>query len=94
MNRFELRMQIVKFDKLKPQLLNYFFRSVCLLILCYAGKLSAQHTRQYTFTHYSKVSGLLSNQVNTVVQDADGFIWTGTTDGLQRFDGTTKKIFH
>ncbi len=93
MNRFALRVQIVTFDKPKFQLLNYFFRSVCLFILCYAGKLYAQQARQYTFTHYSTVSGLLSNQVNTVVQDADGFIWTGTTDGLQRFDGNRYKTF-
>lgn len=27
------------------------------------------------------------------MQDADGFIWTGTTDGLQRFDGYRYKTF-
>ena len=54
---------------------------------------SAQQPRSYSFTHYTTTSGLLSNQVNTIVQDADGYIWTGTTDGLQRFDGTRYKTF-
>lgn len=39
------------------------------------------------------MSGLLSHQVNAVLQDADGYIWAGTTDGLQRFDGTRYRTF-
>ncbi len=36
---------------------------------------------------------MLSNQVNTVVQDEAGYIWAGTTDGLVRFDGWRYKNF-
>ncbi|CAN5758660.1 hypothetical protein BH11BAC3_BH11BAC3_11850 [soil metagenome] len=53
----------------------------------------AQQPKQYSFTHYSTSSGLLSNQVFTTVQDEAGFIWIGGTDGLQRFDGTRYKSF-
>ena len=42
----------------------------------------AKPPRQYTFSHYSTATGMLSNQVNTVVQDETGYIWAGTTDGL------------
>jgi len=55
--------------------------------------LKAQPVKQYYFTHYTTESGLLSTEVNAVVQDADGYIWTGTVDGLQRFDGTRFKTF-
>ena len=48
---------------------------------------TAQQSKQYLFTHYTTATGLISNQVNAVVQDDDGYIWIGTTDGLQRFDG-------
>lgn len=44
--------------------------------------------KQYTFIHYTTSSGLLSNQVNTILQDEDGYIWIGTSDGLQRYDGS------
>jgi ligand-binding sensor domain-containing protein/signal transduction histidine kinase len=37
--------------------------------------------------------GLASSEVNAVIQDEDGYIWTGTSDGLQRFDGTRFKTF-
>lgn len=47
----------------------------------------------YTFTHYTASSGLLSNQINSIVQDEKGYIWTGSTDGLQRFDGIRYKSF-
>ncbi len=53
----------------------------------------AQQPKQYPFTHYNMESGLISNQVNSIIQDRQGYIWMGTTDGLQRFDGTRYKAF-
>jgi len=35
----------------------------------------------------------MTNQVNTIAQDKQGFIWVGTTDGLQRYDGIRFKSF-
>jgi len=46
-----------------------------------------QQPKQYVFTHFSTIDGLASNIVNNVVQDDNGFIWLGTIDGLQRYDG-------
>jgi len=64
-------------------------RRVLLLViaLLYNCSIQGQDAREYSFTHYTTSSGLLSNQVNAVVQDGDGYIWTGSTDGLQRYDG-------
>ena len=36
---------------------------------------------------YSLEEGLSQQAVNAIVQDADGFMWFGTEDGLNRFDG-------
>lgn len=38
-------------------------------------------------------SGLSNNVINDVVQDSLGFLWIGTDDGLNRFDGTNFKTF-
>ena len=38
-------------------------------------------------------NGLSNNKVNTVIQDQTGFIWFGTDDGLNRYDGYSFKIF-
>lgn len=55
--------------------------------LCIVFGVVAQRGDQYTFKHYTTASGLISSQVFSTVQDDKGFIWIGSTDGLQRFDG-------
>ncbi|BFG70991.1 hypothetical protein KACHI17_18720 [Sediminibacterium sp. KACHI17] len=42
----------------------------------------------YTFTQISTNDGLASNDVHALHQDEKGFIWVGSSNGLQRFDGT------
>ncbi len=37
--------------------------------------------------------GLSQNTVNEIIQDSRGFMWFGTKDGLNRYDGTHFKIF-
>ena len=69
-------------------------RPIFILIAQFLFSLAvAQQPLQFSFTHYNTVSGLLSNQVNSIVQDKDGYLWTGNTDGLQRFDGIRYKSF-
>lgn len=43
---------------------------------------------EFSFKHFSTTEGLVANDIRCTVQDAQGFIWIGTSDGLQRFDGT------
>ena len=38
--------------------------------------------------------GLSHNEVTSIVQDHDGFIWIGTRGGLNRYDGYSFKIFN
>jgi len=41
----------------------------------------------YIRKNFTVEDGLLSNNVNAVLQTRDGFLWIGTQDGLLRFDG-------
>jgi ligand-binding sensor domain-containing protein len=43
--------------------------------------------------HYTPKDGLSLGIVNSITQDEKGFIWFATADGLNRFDGTTFKVF-
>ncbi|HEY8690315.1 MAG TPA: two-component regulator propeller domain-containing protein [Chitinophagaceae bacterium] len=47
----------------------------------------SQQNNNYNFRHIDQSSGLLHNEVLAITQDARGFMWIGTTNGLQRFDG-------
>ncbi len=41
----------------------------------------------FEFKQYHGKEGLSHNRVNTIIADSVGFIWVGTKDGLNRFDG-------
>jgi ligand-binding sensor domain-containing protein/signal transduction histidine kinase len=50
-------------------------------------------SQPYYFRRYQVENGLSNNAVICSVQDSKGFLWFGTKDGLDRFDGYSFKIF-
>jgi signal transduction histidine kinase/ligand-binding sensor domain-containing protein len=61
------------------------------LLLFYTTTTTAQ---SYFFRHYQVENGLSNNTVFCSTQDKDGFMWFGTKDGLNRFDGYHFKHFN
>ncbi len=49
--------------------------------------------QSYYFRHFQVENGLSNNAVICSIQDKQGFLWFGTKDGLDRFDGYSFKIF-
>lgn len=64
---------------------------LCLIILL--ATYAPAYSQAYTFRHYEVESGLSNNAVICTVQDKAGFMWFGTRDGLNRFDGYSFKVY-
>lgn len=47
----------------------------------------------YYFKHITSQEGLSQHTVLCILQDRQGFMWFGTKDGVNRYDGTHFKIF-
>jgi len=45
------------------------------------------------FTHYSTEQGLSQSRVSYILQDDQGFMWFGTYNGLNRYDGYNFKVY-
>lgn len=54
---------------------------------------SLERKSNQKFIHYSTRDGLSGRYQTSFVQDNDGFIWIGTTEGLNRFDGYEFKVY-
>lgn len=70
-----------------------FSIATLLLTLALLSNVAAQESN-INFTRYKVEQGLSDNDVNTIIQDAQGFIWVATDDGLNRFDGYNFKVYH
>lgn len=57
------------------------------LCLFYITPTFSQDSQGYSFMHTNSETGLSQSNVKTVIQDSYGFIWFGTKNGLNRYDG-------
>ncbi|MBN2611210.1 MAG: response regulator [Bacteroidales bacterium] len=57
----------------------------CIILFIFNVALQAQYN--CIFKHYSTSDGLSHGQVRTMLKDSKGFMWFGTFDGINRFDG-------
>ncbi|NOT07474.1 MAG: hypothetical protein HOP28_04625 [Gemmatimonadales bacterium] len=65
-------------------------------LLWFAALLSVPVSAAQTpvvFERFAIDRGLSQNSVRTVLTDSTGFVWIGSQDGLNRYDGNTFKVF-
>ncbi|MBS2210177.1 hypothetical protein KEM09_02125 [Carboxylicivirga mesophila] len=64
-----------------------------ILLLPFAAETGKAQVRRYTTYSFSIDDGLSQNSVTCILKDQRGFIWLGTEDGLNRYDGKEVTTF-
>lgn len=67
------------------------FFAVCITVCC-SLQINAQDIK-YKIQHFTTEDGLSQNFIETIFQDSYGFIWIGTDDGLNIYDGYNFQTF-
>ena len=64
---------------------KYLYISLCLLSFLWS--LQIQGKNNLVISQLSTKNGLSQNTVRSIICDAGGFVWAGTLEGLNRYDG-------
>src|ERR1051326_2560997 len=75
--------------------MNYSLFTISSLVSFFISSISfvvAQEPR-IEFERVSITQGLSQSEVNCILRDRQGFMWFGTPDGLNRYDGYTFTVY-
>ena len=71
-------------------MLKFISLALLWLLACLPSSSTAQ---KYEFIHYYTDDGLSQSTISAIEQDYQGFMWFGTFNGLNRFDGYSFKVY-
>lgn len=72
----------------------FLTRLMAAVIMLTTGLLTnANPAAQYNFRHIDSSDGLSANNVKCILHDSLGFMWFGTKNGLNRYDGSTLRVY-
>ncbi len=76
-------------------MINKLFSKIILIIILgiVNTQLLADSISKYSFNYLTMESGLSNYKVNAVCKDSSGFVWFGTNEGLNRYNGYSFDIF-
>ncbi|MBG6233876.1 signal transduction histidine kinase/ligand-binding sensor domain-containing protein/DNA-binding response OmpR family regulator [Pedobacter sp. CAN_A7] len=73
---------------------NVVLNSAVLFVFCIVISLQLFGKKpDLGFSTFTSKDGLSSNTVTAIIKDHLGFLWIATEDGLNRFDGTSFKVY-
>ncbi|HEX2533362.1 MAG TPA: two-component regulator propeller domain-containing protein, partial [Chitinophagaceae bacterium] len=68
-------------------MIRYLLAYLVFLVLPFTGR------SQYVFHTLGQRDGLSTKEVYCTYRDAEGYVWFGTPNGLNRYDGSSFKLF-
>ena len=54
---------------------------------------SFPQTEEYIFKQFTDADGLSQSTIFSMLQDKEGYLWLGTIDGLNRYDGYEFRVY-
>ena len=73
--------------------MRYRFEVVLLLFLVLFSAFSFTTYENLIFENLNSTNGLSQHDINCILQDNDGYMWFGTNDGLNKYDGYNFEVF-
>ncbi|MBX2922274.1 MAG: response regulator [Chitinophagaceae bacterium] len=73
---------------------HYYYKVLISAIACNLFGITALFCQEYPVKFLGIENGLSNNAVMSIYQDHNGFMWFGTYDGLNRYDGYEFTTFH
>ena len=64
------------------------------LISIFIVAISASAQYHFSFSHYTSDNGLSQNSITALMKDRKGYLWFGTRDGLNKFDGYNFTVYN
>ncbi len=68
-------------------------KRITRIIFLFYLPISILFSQNLRFRHLSVADGLSQNTINCIFQDHLGYVWCGTEDGLNRYDGYEFKVY-
>lgn len=69
-------------------------KKLFLLFISLISILPANAQYHFSFSHYTSDNGLSQNSITTMMKDRKGYLWFGTRDGLNKFDGYNFTLYN
>ncbi len=80
-------------DHYQPRLPKIFLLLALLSMLAWQPETLPAQQQELKFTNITIEDGLSHSKVNCIYQDSQGFMWFGTNEGLNKYDGYKFTVF-
>ena len=78
---------------MKDKLKRIIVVTILLIVFINFKNIEVYANRTYNFKNITVEQGLSQSTAETIIQDSDGYIWIGTNDGLNKYNGYNMKIY-
>lgn len=90
-----LSYQVTDFYNMKKKQasIKKMVKAIFVSVLVFLSAASLCQKNDFRFKHLNVSNGLSNNNVESIIQDHEGFMWFGTSNGLNKYDGYNSRVY-